>query len=136
MSIFDKLKFWKKEEPSFAPPQLGEFGGESFGAAPFEIPGLGPKEGITRPPSLEPMGGFGSSQPFGAPTLQPAFSQQPVAPQSTAELQLVSAKLDTLRVMLENISARLARLEQMAQEASQPETTAPKRSQPQVRWEY
>lgn len=125
MGVFDKLKFWKKNEPSFAPPQLGDFGGE--GPAPFEVPG--PKEGITKPPTMEPVG----EPTFGAPTLQPTGFAQP-APQ--ASIELISAKLDTLKVMMENISARLARLEQMAEEASKTEVVAPKRSQPQVRWEY
>ncbi len=133
--MLDSLKFWKHEEPAFM-PNLGE---RSTGISE-DFAGLGSfdfKEGITRPPALEPAGAATISAGMNAPQHPSAFNQPAAigASQQNTEFQLISTKLDTIKALLDNVSARLARIEQMADEASK-ETVQPTNKPPTVRWNY
>jgi len=147
MGIFDMFKFWKKTDefdlgsdlsfdtgakPDFGPtPNFSKaseavphsFGNSetkepSFSASPFGTPSF--------PSQSSQTNSFGQSSPF-------ASSPQSTA--SSADLQLISAKLDTIRVMLENLSARLQHLEQR-QDSDSGVQLVQGRSQPQVKWNY
>ena len=82
--VLDKLKFWKKEEiPDYPHPEQSEFGPKNeFGQQNFEA--------------------FEQPTPF-APQ---AFEQK--AGQSTEQqIQLISAKLDTIKAQLETVLQKL-----------------------------
>ena len=130
MSVLGKLAFWKKEEdPSLDMPNLG-------------IPDdLGAPD-IPRPSGI--LGGepesFGRSTNLTQDTQEPQrspFSPLNVRPihqvQQNSEPDMLSTKLDTIRVLLENISARLARLEQLS-ERPKIETISPGQQQSRQRW--
>ena len=107
MGMFDKLKFWKREEEmpelpheeftrpeeTSLPEQHAPPGMEQFGM-PRPIPGL------TEPP-VEP------SVPSAMPQ---AFAQQ-AAMSSDQQLQLINSKLDTIKAQLETVLQRMDRLE-------------------------
>lgn len=135
MSFMDKLKFWKKEEPfdygtlekgtrnasfdqefgtagdqtaglggtgSLGPMQLP--GGETM-AEPVTITGQG-FEGL-KPTQIEDrMEGYARPRPIPAP-FQPDIM--------TKDIEVVSAKLDSIRAALESLSARLSNIEQELQ---------------------
>jgi hypothetical protein len=113
MGMLDKL-FKRREEPIAAPPL-----GMAPPLAPPEFqsqaPGLA---GITTPP-LDSAGAMPSPS-FPA---MPSAAPQPAQEQAmNKDLQLISAKLDTLRVLLDSLVQRLDRIEQRlpAQEQAQP----------------
>lgn len=127
MAIFDKLKFWKKKKEDFGlgelPPLPGgagdEFGlpgNEDFGAFPGQR--SYPREQQyaqpeIRPPQLTPV----------TPQQYQSYGVQPVPVQQNAnrDLELVSAKLDSIRATLDSINQRLANLERVAyQEQEKP----------------
>ncbi|MDO8660605.1 MAG: hypothetical protein Q7K43_01830 [Candidatus Woesearchaeota archaeon] len=130
--MLDSLKFWKHEEQPVM-PNLGERPSEDFeGIGSFDF-----NQGITKPPSLEPAGAATISTGMNAPAPPSAFAQPASlgTSQQNTELQLISTKLDTIKALLDNVSARLARIEQMADEASK-ETAQPTNKPPTVRWNY
>lgn len=110
MSIFEKLGFKKKEGLPFE----GREGGESSGPD-FEHSG---NFGAMPPMRKQSMPDFSSSsEPGTAPFEMPrpsAFQSQ-----ENRGLDLINAKLDTIRAILDNISSRLERLEKMAANASE-----------------
>ncbi len=136
MGLLGRL-FGKKEEPEEL--ELGKFPGleAPSAAAP---PGLGSAPGgpgITEMPSgmpgeAPPMPGmeeFGPAPPAPFPGMgagmrgQPpsAFAPAPVQqaqlpPEIAREMQVVNAKLDTLKVLLDSINAKIDRLEQKPRE--------------------
>ena len=138
--MFDKLKFWKKEEPEFG---LGESG---FGEP--GVPGFEPKEamGLGKEPEASPFGqepGFGtepgaeSAPSFSeGPTVPPAYGQPPpsegpaafqqqqgsMAPDMVSkDLQLISSKLDTIKAQLEHMNQRIINIEKKAYEEERKE---------------
>ena len=100
MGLFSKLAFWK-HDVALPVPDSG------FGSADLGLP----KDSFAMP-TLEPSTPFGSSMQSG---LSQGFSQnpfqtlaqqpaQPFANQQSTDLQLISSKLDTIKVLIENIS--------------------------------
>jgi hypothetical protein len=101
MSIFEKLGFKKKSED--IPPPLDEGPGPA-GMPPLReepSPDLGPPMSepspMPRPPSFEP------------PSAVPA-----AAPGDSRSIDLVNAKLDAIKAVLDNINVRIERLEKIA----------------------
>lgn len=117
MSVIDKLKFWKKEEPLPAPVDLSPQpeppgmqqppGMEQLGAPQpvpgvTEPPGMAPQRDQFQPPESFPKSdALSHAQPPGA---APASHEQ--------QMQLISSKLDTIKAQLETVIQRLDRLEQ------------------------
>ena len=139
MAFLDKLKFWKKEDvgTKFAEldQQLGTapiipgsqvtnpnepYGPEMQFGEPIEEPLMRSADSGLNFPSREETGmqGFGMEHPAekrGAFEVRPAYEQQqamPVQGQNTQQqLELIAAKLDTIRVSLESINHRLVAVE-------------------------
>lgn len=96
MSFLDKISFWKRSEELELPPSDEK---------PFV-----PKSSPLSESGLEPS--FAPQQPqFAQPPS--AFAQNPLQQPGTydAELRLISAKLDTIKAMLDVVVQRLERLE-------------------------
>ncbi len=141
MAFLDKLKFWKKGDDAFADldKQLGTIPSTTPGT--LEPQGYGPlshEQGFSPPAEddllrssetgldfgkqnthTEGFSGFGLEHP--ADKQMPSYEQprqvyevapQAAAPQNvSAQLELVAAKLDTIRVSLESINHRLVAVE-------------------------
>ncbi len=122
MGIFGKLQFWKKNEPDLG---LGSDLGPGKGTDPLNLNiGLEPMTdsfSTYQPPPFSGGGQpresfsqpqFSPQQPFPQPQFQPQF-QQPMGPSypPAQSPEIVAAKLDTIKVMLDNINQRLANLE-------------------------
>jgi hypothetical protein len=134
MSLLDRLKFWKREEP--AEFELGRYPGLEA-APPAELPGMAPPggAGITEmpagmpseipggmpaggpPPGMEDLGPTpipplrgSAGQPVPS-IISPSMMPPPGAAQPMGDMQLVNAKLDTLKALLDSINARLERME-------------------------
>ncbi|MBW2991855.1 hypothetical protein KY345_01420 [Candidatus Woesearchaeota archaeon] len=137
MGILDKLMFWKKGEEDLG--ELG-LGGEGFGkeaglgkdltglegvgTGKAEMPGYGEREheeGIGAPlgaapeaPPTQEVGapaGYGAPSPYAAPAAAPERHEQLMIGK---ELELITTKLDSLKVTLDSINIRLASLERIA----------------------
>ncbi len=131
MGVFDKLKFWKKEEP-FPSMDMGKgtelgmgqwgtndqtagLGGtESLGPFPsasettmpgMTITGKGYEGGGAglRPSPLEEREGYARPRPMQIPTGPDMMSK---------DIEIVSAKLDSIRSSIESLSMRMSTLEQ------------------------
>ena len=156
MAFLDKLKFWKKEEDKFAEldKQLGTapptqatpsegsddfphhpFGGEPIGQ-PVDEPFMRSAEtGLDFGTSKQETGfqSFTAEHPGEKRSqYQPAqvyeVSSQPQQGQNTSQqLELVAAKLDTIRVSLESINHRLVAVERALHVQDYEETPAPRR---------
>lgn len=141
MSFMDKLKFWKKEEDKFAEldAQLGTLQSTSGKAAGIETQPTGLEtsnyadmdeimrsrniamETDTQENAGAGFTGFTTEHPAEQhrPSVQAQQSYEVVQPQSAQsnqgmqqqQLELLSAKLDTIRVSLESINHRLVSLE-------------------------
>ena len=146
MAVLDKLKFWKKKDPILdytqdpfgnTPSNLGLSGGtghdfvgkgmdSTFPQTHQEPDDEFPTFGM-RPPSHEP-----EPTQF-TPMQQPASPNQ--ASQSSnsghmethlqKDMEIISSKLDTVKVMLEHLSQRLEKIERMAED--QQESSSPRR---------
>ncbi len=144
MALLDKLKFWKKEEP--AEFDMGKFPGLETPDA--QAPGIGSAQGgqgLTEMPASEsamagfedignappaPFPGMQGGVPVGRGQLAPpsAFAPAPVMQGPSAasgadfsrDMQVVNAKLDTLRVLLDSINAKIDRIEQRQPKEEQP----------------
>jgi len=135
MGILDKLAFWKKKEefdlgelrPVPGEEKLGIPGIEKPaipGEAPFEKelppePGAFPEEPSafpkpTPPPEIpeEPTAPALGGPPGGPPTAPPRGYMPP--PTTSRDVELLSAKLDTIKATLESINQRLANIERLA----------------------
>ena len=137
--MFEKLKFWEKEEsdlglPSGEAPMFGEEPklpglepGAEFGM-PGESAALGAEPSFEHPSAPEaPAFGKAESMPgFEQPTgserpeaFQPMQQQQQlnITPDMLSkDLQIISSKLDTVKAQLENMSQRIANIEKKAYE--------------------
>lgn len=130
MSLLDKVKFWKKDEPSFGDIKMDAPIGElnpPMGASPADsTAGLG---------GTGSLGGFDSTSGFGSPPQDdfglppPGLSHQPMQPQPLSrpvspmvrqvpssdilskDIEIISSKLDALRATLEAINQRLSNIE-------------------------
>jgi len=140
MSVMDKLMFWKKE-PDFGKdldlgmkPDLGMgkgfdsgLGQQGYGNQGFDnsgmnnqnnlglpsydpaLPNAAPQQNqfAPKPPSMAPPG-FQASP---APQVQQSYQPQDV---TSKELEIVSAKLDALKMSIDMVNQRLANLERIA----------------------
>ena len=107
----DKIFFWKhKEKPLETPHELGLGKEHDLGLGLKEEP-LPPMPGQPSTPGVPP--------PSPPPSATSAFAQ----PQQSIDkdIQLLSAKLDSLKAILDNINQRLANIERIAQESQQHE---------------
>jgi len=108
--VFDKLKFWKKDEPSLDLEELDK----QLGLGKQDDLGL-PQEPSTSPeammsePSLKPTP---LEQPVEQPTYREIPPQQPTFVQK--DIEIVSSKLDALRATLDAMNQRLVNIERMA----------------------
>lgn len=136
MSFLDKFKFWKKEEDKFAEldKQLGTvptavpgedinphhpFGGEAFGQ-PVEEPLMRSSDaGLDFGKQEAEFQSFGMEHPGEKKTMYPQGQVYEVQPQPAQaqnvqqQLELIAAKLDTIRVSLESINHRLVAVERV-----------------------
>ena len=153
MAFLDKFKFWKKEEDKFAeldkqlgtvqptqPQETDDFAHHPFGGEPIGQPIddqlMRPSEtGLDFGKSESGFQAFSAEHPAEKrSTYQPAqvYEVQQQAPQTQQNVQqhleLVAAKLDTIRVSLESINHRLAAVERALHVQDYEETTpAPRR---------
>jgi len=113
MALLDKMAFWKKK------PE------DDFSLPPLEMPGtdMPPLQAFTpeRSPLAEPPPFTPSST--GSPFAQPSSSPD-------KDMQLIIAKLDTIKAQLDNLNERVARIERIA-EASEAANQVP---QQRARW--
>lgn len=121
--VLDNLKFWKRKDEPF--PE--NFGTPQWNAQPMaqEAPqGFSPEQPqqFGQTPGFESAGPQTTFAPQGGlvPT-PPTFPTQQPLPASPApeghshELEIISAKLDTIKAQLENVSTRLSHLERIAE---------------------
>ncbi len=126
--MLDKVFFWRhKEEPLIKPPELG-LGRERELGLGLDESELGPATGPT-PPMQGPPPSLGPPETPAPPSLGPpetpapapsALAQaQAAMPQTSIEkdIQILSAKLDSLKAILENIHQRLVNIERIAHES-------------------
>jgi len=117
MALFGLFGKKKKEEAAMPAPEMGlgrEYelglpGTETYGAEmPGALPGMPSEEAphIGAPPGLPPAG-----VPASRYAPQAAAYAEPI---SSKDIELLSAKLDALKAILESINQRLTTLEQMA----------------------
>jgi hypothetical protein len=119
MGILDKLMFWKKKDEFSS--DIGNFGADpSMGQAPnlgMNVPEYGQDLGLPNQGYNEPQ--FGQQLPasqFGqAPSMFQGY-QQPAKPafDVNKDMEVISAKLDSLRAYLDSINQRLANIERIA----------------------
>ena len=118
MAFFSKLAFWKKKD------ELEDLGldkdlGLDMGAGPSPDLGIGIEPASQAQQPLQKYPSFQPQQGFQAPSFQPQPMQQPSYNASdnyiaSKNLEVISSKLDALRVSLESINQRLANIEAIA----------------------
>jgi hypothetical protein len=123
MGIFDKLKFWKKDD-------LGDLGlstppgmqGADLGGMPGDstlglggTPGLGKAPDLGMPAEPEPVEIRGGLPPEPEPHARQAqYSYPQPAPSGdmlSKDMEVISSKLDALRATLDSINTRLSAME-------------------------
>lgn len=130
MAFFSKLAFWKKKDDDLG--GLGDLGE----LPPFpDDTNLGlPGFGTPKPANYPPEPGYGYGQPVQerplprAPITPQQYQEITPAPQygqygyqQNKDIEVVSAKLDSIRATLDSINQRLANIERMAyREEEQP----------------
>ena len=118
MSVFDKIKFWKKEDDlDFDALASKEMGKSSKMDLNFEQDNLGLEEKSPfneEPSSAFEQGASGRSS-FSSPAKTQGFREQPTYSASTSsgshDLELINSKLDTVKAILLSLDQRLERLE-------------------------
>ena len=107
MTIMDKVLFWRHKDPEFdKPADLGL--GQNLG---LDIP----KQQAPDVSQPHPMAGkMSEPEPLMSQPMQ-QYPQQPVISQNR-DMELIAAKLDALKAMMENINHRLENIERMAKE--------------------
>ena len=145
MAFMDRLKFWKREEtPELELGKYPALEDEPRSGMPRFDQGMAPpSEGLTQmpgespdPSSLPPLEEIGPAPPppgraeFGGRTAsigRPSFSSPSAAmtpPQDmNRDMQIVQAKLDTLKALLDSVTAKLERIDRKLPERE--EETAP-----------
>lgn len=112
MPLFDKLKFWKKEEPDF--DQMAEKELRTESAFPRDDLGLREKSPFGEEPSA-----FAPE----AATISPAMAPAPPRTgygERDRELELINSKLDTIKALLTTMDNRLANLERSSSKEEKP----------------
>ena len=115
MAFFSKLAFWKKKDDIGKDLGLDKELGLDMGTGPSPELGMGiePQQSFQKYPSYQQPG-------FQAPSAPsfPGFQQQPSLSNdsyiASKNLEVISSKLDALRVSLESINQRLANIEVIA----------------------
>ena len=109
MGILGKLAFWKHDDFKDLPsPELG------LGKEHDTALGIGDHD-FTPPPGQIP-----SEEPNPVYPQHNMSAQQPASDVSK-DIQILSAKLDSLKAILDNLNQRLANIERIANEAQQSE---------------
>lgn len=130
--MFGKLAFWKKDPFDFeAPPGAAQPALDVGGELPASDP-LAPSNSFSPLPLPSNAGMQMQSMPqntferVGSASAPQAFSQYQGNVQQnetvtlSKNIEIISSKMDTIRAMLENLSQRLARIEEMAAEETKP----------------
>lgn len=126
MGILDKIMFWKKDD--FSSLGLGDDDDFSMGSAPETTPNFSQEPKKPLPGEMtgtsEMPPGMGSEEPkgYGMPKYEELQQQQQpqrrdmpnMYPQSNKDMEIISAKLDSIRASLESMNTRLANLERIA----------------------
>lgn len=102
MAVFDKLMFWKKKDELGIPNPNRDAGLQfnDFGQQPPQGFQQFPPQGYMPPPS------------FQQPQMDSFQNQQGY--RQNKDMELISAKLDAIKAMLENLNQRVANLEKVA----------------------
>lgn len=116
MGFLDKLKFWKREEemPQF---DMGKYPGLEATPPSAEMRSFAPpgSAGITEPPQLDELGPapLPPVRGIGGMPAPSAFAPAPSAPayDVSRDMQVVQAKLDTLKALLDSVIGKLERIE-------------------------
>jgi len=108
MSFLSKLQFWKKNDDLPFSDDMD---------SKLHLPDIDGGYGQQTPSSMPPMdSGFSRPHSFSQPS-PPLFQQQQFQQQQPGkDMELIEAKLDTIRSMLDSINQRLANLERIARE--------------------
>lgn len=129
MGLFDKLMFWRKDDLDFDKLAQEAMHKESLGHDDPFLSGANPST-FDHKSAFDAQSGFGAS-----PTATPSYSQptspampkdsfdaQRLSMQSTSsrDMELVNSKLDTIKVMLNSIDARLANVEKNSNAGQKP----------------
>lgn len=111
MGLFDGLKFWKKKDKDLGLNQ--NLGMKEETALPTDW-GTSPQQPAQ--PGFQQSPGFQPSQPGFQPAFQPQMEsfQERRAYNESKDVELILAKLDSIKVMIDNINQRLANLERAA----------------------
>jgi hypothetical protein len=107
MGLFDRLMFWKRKEPELGDLGIPQMPQQGIGSMPSDELGLGLQQ-----PQLQPQQPTPSYQPSYQPQMESLHSVQSYS--AGKEMEVISAKLDAIRVALDNISQRLTNLERAA----------------------
>ncbi len=100
MAIFDRLMFWKKKDELGIPR-----GGRDLGLPVDDL-------GMQQQYGQYPQQGFAPQQGFQQPMMESFQNQQNF--RQDRDTELISAKLDAIKAMLENLNQRVANLERIA----------------------
>ncbi len=117
MSVFSKLKFWKKDEDDLFKDT--DFGASLGPSAPGtdSTAGLGGTEPLGAYPDTQMVKGpdFGLGQPGSS---YPQYPRQVAAPQQVSQqtlmekdLEIISSKLDAIKALVDHVNQRLENLE-------------------------
>ncbi len=125
MAIMDKIFFWRHKEPDFPKEELGlgkpemDLGKEQLGLPEEEPIGAG----------IAPSGAFPGAPPTppeapAAPAIHtppgmPQPGTPPGMPPVGKDIEIISAKLDALKAVLDSINQRLTNLERIAKEGNE-----------------
>jgi len=125
MSFFTKLAFWKKEpeldlkEDDLGKKDLGSVFGGGDDLKGFPTDSLNPIQGQENEPfhleSFQQHKDFQTQYPFNPSNTEIRFKQEQQGLVSK-DIEILSAKIDSLKAMLESINQRLANLERIASE--------------------
>jgi len=132
MSLLDKVMFWKKEPPldldtsiDLSPDPTPTPGMQPIGGPPLGDPFLDNQQPMSNP-SMSGLGQPMASPPMAQPSMsQPRIIESPQAIQSDSHeksLEVISIKLDNLKVALESINQRLINIEKLASDHQQDKT--------------
>jgi len=134
MGVMDKLMFWKREPKLELDPSLDL--GPDPAQAPDPLAGMGtdpmssPNLGLGPSPIAQPSSPPSFQQPM--PVEQPRIIHDPLqTPQqiqtdsNDKNLEIISMKLDNLKVAMENVSQRLANIERIAMDSTKEEPKRP-----------
>jgi hypothetical protein len=124
-------KFWKKDD--FALPEMQSIRHDPFkpeAAGGLDLASHFDPSNASAPPPPAPLGqpsSFASMSPGFAGSYSPAYAAPPAEPPHSdvsKDLEVIAAKLDTIRAQLEMLNTRVANIEHQQNQANQ---TQPKR---------